>query len=87
MRAFHLRMLCAALDVDNDRGDRQLRLAAIVVGALTLNTLSALAFGEEHLRMNIVQLCPRADQTPACITRLRRPRLASALRGRLMGVP
>ena len=61
--------------------------AAIIVGALTLNIRPTLAFGEEHLRMHIVQLCPHADQTPTCTTRLRRPRLESALRGRLIEVP
>ena len=35
-------------------------VAAIIVGALTLNTRPTLAFGEEHLRMHMVQLCPHA---------------------------
>ena len=61
--------------------------AAIIVGVRRLDTRPTLAFGEEYLRMHIVQLCPHADQMPTCITRLRAPRLASALRGPLMEVP
>jgi hypothetical protein len=42
--------------------------AAIIVDALTLNSRPTLAFGEEHFRMHIIQLCLHADQTPTCIT-------------------